>query len=154
MFASPQRQGRLAAPSPVMTAEDYIWGSALNTPFDNDTISEEGLEYPAPQQQCKSENSPPTLTSCLVTATVRQYTFQAGDLFDIENWITSFCDHRRSSRTWSWSWKERSGMSEMSEWLCGKGVDVDGEVRVFVKDGTLRICVGKVLLVVAEGKRR
>lgn len=42
----------------------------------------------------------------------------------------------------------------MSEWLSEKGVDVDGEVRVFVRNGTLRICVRETLVVVADGKRR
>lgn len=42
----------------------------------------------------------------------------------------------------------------MTEWLCGKGVVVDGEVRVFVKDRTLKVCVGDVWVLVAEGKKR
>ncbi len=154
MYASSQRQGKLAAPSPVMTAEDYIWGSALNTPFDNDTMYEEETEYPAPSQQRKFETPPPTLTSCLVTATVQQYTFHAQDLFDIENWINMFCGHHSSFRIWSWSWDVTGGMTEMSERLSEKGVDVDGEVRVFVRNGTLKICVGEILVVFADGKRR
>lgn len=153
MFAS-QRQGKLAVPNPAMTPEDYIRGCRVNTPFSNEAPSESEPECPSPAQQCKSENPPPTLTSCLVTATVQKYTFQASDLFDIENWITSFCEHSSSFRSWSWSWNGQRGTTEMTEWLCQKGVEVDGEVRVFLKEGTLKICIGDVLVMVAEGKKR
>jgi hypothetical protein len=152
MSTSPQHEGKLAVPSPVITAEDYVWGSALNTPFDNDTMCEEDLEYPAPEQQCKSETPPPTLTSRLVTATVQQYTFHASDLFDIEDWIMSFCADRSDSRIWSWSWNVEGGISEMSEWLSEEGMDVDGDVRVFVKGGTLKLCVGETLVLSADGQ--
>ena len=65
-----------------------------------------------------------------------------------------FCGHHSSFRIWSWSWDVTGGMTEMSERLSEKGVDVDGEVRVFVRNGTLKICVGEILVVFADGKRR
>ncbi len=44
------------------------------------------------------------------------------------------------------------GISEMSEWLSEEGMDVDGDVRVFVKGGTLKLCVGETLVLSADGQ--
>ncbi len=80
--------------------------------------------------------------------------FEACDLFDIEERVEDFCSEHGGSTLWTWSWDDADDMSAMSQRLCDEGVDVDGEVGFIVEESVMgekvgfRIVVGEVVVVV------
>ena len=93
--------------------------------------------------------SPTTNTT---TATTHNHIpIQASDLFDIEDWIITFCLAHRGLQTWQWEWCDASDMLEMSGRLCDGGVDIEEvDVMAYVLEREFCVEVGGLGVVVGR----